>query len=137
MLRAISLAALGLGLAALSAGPALAFPNEEVVVHVPFPFVVTGKTLPAGDYVVTQLEGTAYPPVVDIRSTDGRHSALALEIGRAPLPRGAQPDLVFDKYGTTEFLHEVRVPEYTGAVIEPSPAEIRAAQEQRTALARN
>jgi hypothetical protein len=134
MLRTVSAAAIGLGLAALSVSPALAFPHESVVVHVPFPFIVTDKTLPSGDYVVTQLDG-AEPPVVEIRSTDGRHSAMALTIGLSPLPRGTHSDLVFDEYGTKEFLHEVRLPEYTGAVIEPSPSEIQAVQ-QRTASAR-
>jgi hypothetical protein len=135
MLRALSVAALGLGLAALCASPALAFPHEAVVVHVPFSFVVNDKALPAGEYVVTQLD-TAYPPLVEIRSMDGRHAAIALTVDRAPLPRGTHPDLVFDKYGKTEFLHEIRMPEYSGAVLEPSPSEIRAAQEQRMASAR-
>jgi len=135
MLRAVSAAVIGLGLAALSASPALALAHETLVVHVPFAFTVTDQTFPAGDYVVTQLDG-AEPPVVEIRSTDGRHSAIALTTGRSPLPRGAHPDLVFDRYGTKEFLHEIRLAEYTGAVIEPSPSELQAAQ-PRTASARN
>jgi hypothetical protein len=128
MLRRVSWAALGLSLAALSASPALAMANENIVVHVPFAFNVGDKTLPAGDYRVNALN-SAESQVVEVRSTDGRYAALALTVEGSPGARGTQPEVVFDKYGTKEFLHAVRLPEEMGAVLEPSAAEREAARE--------
>jgi hypothetical protein len=128
MLRVALAAALGLGLAGLSASPALAMADEGIVVHVPFAFVVANKTLPAGDYRVSPLPGVE-PQVLEIRSRDGHHAALALTVDSSPGLRGSQPELVFDKYGMKEFLHAVRLPEATSAVLEPSPSERQAARE--------
>ncbi len=130
MLRALSAAALGL--AALSASPALALDQETLSVHVPFAFNVAEKTLPAGDYTVRSLSD-GQPPVVEIRSTDGRYAALALTLNASPGARGTKPELVFDKYGTKDFLHAVRLPEETGVVLEPSPAELQAARGTKAA----
>jgi len=113
MTRAVSAAALGLGLAALSASPALALALE---------------TLPAGDYVVRPLDGVE-PAIVEIRSTDGRHAVLALAVDGSPGARGTQPELIFDRYGEKEFLHAVRLPDEKGAVLEPSPSELQAARD--------
>jgi hypothetical protein len=131
MLRIAYAAALGFGLAALSASPALAMAHETVVVDVPFAFNVGSARLPAGDYTVSQVEGND-PQLLEIRSTDGRYAALAITVDRKPLPRDTHPDLLFDKYGNKEFLHAIRLPEVTGAVLMPSSNELQAAREMAT-----
>jgi hypothetical protein len=132
MLRIAFAAALGFGLAAFSASPALAMADRTLVVHVPFAFSVDNVTLPAGDYTVHQVLHSDDPQLVEIQSTNGRYAALAVTVNREPLPRGAQSDLLFDKYGHKEFLHEVRLSSVTGAVIMPSSSEVQAAREMAT-----
>jgi hypothetical protein len=133
MLRIAFAAVLGLGLAAFSASPALAMADYTVVVHVPFAFSVDNVTLPAGDYTVHQVLHSDDPQLVEIQSTDGQHAAaLAITVNHRPLPRGTHPDLLFDKYGNKEFLHAVRLPSVTGAVLMPSSSEVQAAREMAT-----
>jgi len=125
MLRTLSLATLGL--AALAAGPAFAMAPETVVVHVPFAFVVSNVTLPAGDYRIgpaSDLENN----VLEIRSADGRHAALVLTEVAPGERRGAPPKLVFDRYGDKDFLRAVELPEAAGADLSATRSEIEAAR---------
>ena len=128
MSRIVAVAALGFGLAALSAGPALALGPETLTVHVPFAFNVGDETLPAGDYSIKPLDDLE-AQVLEIRSTDGRRAILTYSVDSSPVARDNQPELVFDKYGTKEFLHTVRLPDETGALLEPSPSELQAARD--------
>ncbi len=131
-MRAVSAVVIGLGLAAVSTSPALALARETIEVHVPFAFTVTDKTLPAGDYFVRPLND-AQPPVLEIRSTNGRYAALALTRSASPGARDSHPVLLFEKYGSNEYLHEIRLPAEMGVVLEPSLTEIQAARETRAA----
>jgi hypothetical protein len=126
MLRTLSLATLGL--VALAAGPALAMDQETLVVHVPFAFSVNSVTLPAGDYRVYPLS-ILDNNVVEIRSADGHHAALVLTTDAPPERRGAQPELVFDRYGKKGFLRAVELPEERGATMPTSRSEVMAARE--------
>jgi hypothetical protein len=126
MLRTLSLATLGL--AALAAGPAFAMAPETVVVHVPLAFVVSNVTLPAGDYTIQPLSDVAND-VLEIRSTDGRHSVLVLSNDARGERRGALPKLVFDRYGDQDFLRAVELPEEAGADLSATRSEIKAARD--------
>ncbi len=125
MLRSLSLATLGL--VALAAGPAFAMAPETLVVHVPFAFIVENRTLPAGDYQVKPLSDIDRN-VLEIRSTDGRYGVVVLTWDTAGEARGAQPKLVFDRYGNKAFLRGVEVPEEAGAALPASPSEVQAAR---------
>jgi hypothetical protein len=127
MSRTVSITALGLGLAALASSPALALAPEPIVVHVPFEFSVANETLPAGDYRINPLNDLDRD-VLEIRSTDGHHAVLTF-VEDGPIASGtAEPDLVFDRYGTKEFLRVVRLPREPEAIVEPTGAEIAAAR---------
>jgi hypothetical protein len=127
MKRALSVMALGLGLTAVSSRPALAMPPETLVAHIPFAFNVRDETMPPGDYRVQQLSDLE-PQLLEVRSTDGRHTAIVFSEDARPASRAAKPKLVFDRYGQMEFLHAIEVPSETGAVLEPSRSEIQAAR---------
>ena len=76
----------------LSAGVASA---EVVEVKVPFPFVVHGQTMPAGQYRVIDDNG-----VVEIKGERGTHAnefVLTAPAGGQD-PKGNAPVLVFKKY---------------------------------------
>jgi hypothetical protein len=127
MQRALSVVALGLGLAALSSGPALAMPPETLLVHVPFAFSVQDETFPAGDYQIHPLSDVDRQ-VLELRSTDGRHAVFVPGEDAPTASRTAQPELVFHRYGRTEFLHAIHLPEGTGTVLEASRSEVAAAR---------
>jgi hypothetical protein len=126
MLRTLSLATLGL--VALAAGPALAMEPETLVVHVPFAFSVDDVMLPAGDYRVHPLNDLDRN-VVEVRSADGRYGALVLTTDAPAERRGAQPELVFDRYGKKSFLRAVELPGEEGASLSATRSEITAARE--------
>jgi hypothetical protein len=127
MTRIVSMAALGLGLAALSSSPALALDPETIVVHVPFAFSVADETLPAGDYRINPLNDLDRQ-VLEIRSADGHHAVLTFVEDGPSTSRNAEPELVFDRYGTKEFLRVVRMPQEPEAIVEPSRSESEAAR---------
>jgi hypothetical protein len=68
--KSLAIAAVFLGVCAGSAHA------EEVTVKVPFPFVVHGQTLPAGEYVVAPA--TDDSAVMIIRGGNPRHESMAL-----------------------------------------------------------
>lgn len=71
---------------------------------VPFPFVVADKQMPAGQYHVTSL----YWNAVGIQRAEGKGGVIVL--GQpTTLPAGADPKLIFHKYGKYYFLAEVRL----------------------------
>jgi hypothetical protein len=127
MQRAFSVMVLGLGLAALSSGPALAMPPETLLVHVPFAFSVQDETFPAGDYEIHPLSDLDRQ-VLELRSTDGRHAVFVPSEDAPTASHTAQPELVFHRYGANEFLHAVQLPQGAGAVLEASRSELEAAR---------
>jgi hypothetical protein len=121
-----------LGLSALASGPAFAMAPENLVVHVPFAFTVSSVTLPAGDYRVGPLNDFDNN-VLEVRSFDGRHTAMVLTTDAAREGRGASPQLVFDHYGKKEFLRAVELPDEAGASLPSTAAEIETARHLGTA----
>jgi len=127
MRRTLNVAALGLGLVGVASSPALAMGPEALIAHIPFAFHVRSESFPAGDYRISPLSDLQRN-VVEIRSTDGRHAGFVLTEETAPAKRDSQPKLVFDRYGKQVFMHAIRVPEDSGAIVTPSRSEIQAAR---------
>jgi hypothetical protein len=74
---------------------------EEVKVNVPFPFVVHGQTLPAGEYVVQPVDQD--PAVIMIRGEHANHKWATIVLtnpadGRDPA--GEKPALTFTRVET-------------------------------------
>jgi hypothetical protein len=115
------------GLAGVASSPALAFPPETLVAHIPFAFNVRNETLPPGDYRITTISDLDRQ-VLEIRSKDGRHAVITFSEDAPAARSTTTPTLVFDRYGHMSFLHAIRLPEETGAVFEPSRSEIQAAR---------
>jgi hypothetical protein len=76
--------------------------DEQVVVNVPFSFIVGTALLPEGTYTVKEVSTDLN--VVSIQSNDGRHSALAWTIPVAADGTATQPEVVFEKFGSRYFL---------------------------------
>jgi len=90
--KSLTLTAVFLGLCVGSAHA------EEVIVRVPFPFIVRGLTLPAGEYVVQPVDQD--PAVMMIRGVNANHKSIVIVLtspadGRDPA--GDKPALTFTR----------------------------------------
>ena len=70
--------AAALAIFALAAAPTQASAMSNVSMTVPFDFVVSGKTLPAGTYVVLRANGQAGVPAFVIRNARTRSASIAV-----------------------------------------------------------
>jgi hypothetical protein len=81
-------------------------------VHVPFDFVVAGKQLPAGDYVVRHVSKDSEAALL-VQSEDGRSAAIVFTNAGSRTP--ARAELRFRQHGESYFLAEVSIPGAVGA----------------------
>jgi hypothetical protein len=79
--------------------------EELVVAHVPFAFIVGDSRLPAGDYVVRDVDND--PTVISITNADGHQSTFTLTTPSSSVEMAAQPGLVFEKFNDQYFLARV------------------------------
>ena len=90
--RSLTLAAAFLGLCVGSAQA------DEVVVKVPFPFVVRGQTLPAGEYILESVDQD--PAVMVIRGAKNNHESATIVLTNPADghdPAGDAPALTFTR----------------------------------------
>jgi hypothetical protein len=128
MKRVVLTVAVGLGLAAfLGPSRAYALSSERLTAHIPFAFDVNGTSLPPGDYLIQRAD-MFEPNVLEIKSKNGQAGMFVLAENAQPPHSTKEPALVFDRYGKQDFLHAVWVPDGTGARLQTSPAEVRAAR---------
>jgi hypothetical protein len=76
--------------------------------HIPFAFYVGNTELPAGDYRVTVLNPSSDQKVLQIRSADGRVSAIVNTLG-AKARSSEKSKLAFHRYGDTYFFAQAQV----------------------------
>ena len=121
---------ISVGLAALAAGSALlAQNNYRGVANMPFDFQVTGRVLPAGEYVVTAA-GNAN---VFVRDKATNHTVIVP--ARSVLSTGEEenPRLVFNRYGNKYFLAEIWLPnELSGRAVPRTKQEKEIARSNST-----
>ncbi len=73
--------------------------------EIPFSFYVRGKQMPAGIYIITELNlGSG---LMEIRSDDGKSAAVFLTIGKQEKDTTMQSELIFHRYGDKVFLSEI------------------------------
>lgn len=76
--------------------------------HVPFTFKVGEKSLPAGDYTVRILNPTSDRKTLQIRSENGRVSAIVQTVGvNSALAENTK--LVFRRYGEQYFFAQAQI----------------------------
>lgn len=101
-LHSLVLAPAVLAAAAFTVQPALAAPTYQV--HVPFDFVASGKTLPAGDYMVRQGQN------LHTVALQGKASTMSWFVGPgSPNPVDQRVVLTFDKIGQNHMLRTVQL----------------------------
>ena len=76
--------------------------------HIPFAFNAGSKQLPAGEYTITVLNPSSDQKVLQIRSTDGRVSAIVSTLGtKSKSPEKSK--LVFRRYADSYFFAQAQV----------------------------
>ena len=95
--------------------------QDEIKTHVPFDFVVSGVQMPAGDYVIENVNDS--PEIVSIRSRDSRRSVYAITIAAADSGNGGETIVTFDKIGGRYMLAGFESSGATRTVVVRPPAE--------------
>jgi hypothetical protein len=90
----------------------------DLVADIPFAFVVAGRTLPPGHYIINRLNE-------NLGIHDSQHQSLFVPTHSAQRPAHDNASkIVFHRYGNTYFLEEVWVGSTSiGRALFPSPAE--------------
>ena len=81
---------------------------QRVIADIPFAFTANNKTLPAGKYTITVLNPSSDRKALQIRSMNGRHSAIVLTNGVI----GTVADnskLVFERYDDRYFFAQAQM----------------------------
>jgi len=76
--------------------------------HIPFAFHAGSKELPAGEYTITVLNPSSDRKVLQIRSADGRASAIVSTLGRKTNTL-EQSKVVFHRYGDSYFFAQTQI----------------------------
>ena len=102
---------------------------------VPFQFHVGKTTLPAGRYMIHELEGSELT-VMQISSADGKLSALFNVESSQAKTTPEKSELIFNKYGDRYFLSEMHDEGIVdGSRLSPSRDEKRASKENGADMA--
>jgi hypothetical protein len=103
--------------------------RTHLIANIPFEFSVGGKTLPAGEYTVRQVNPASDHAVLQLRSKDGSAGAMVQMgsvIGKAQ--DGAK--LIFNRYGDQYFFAQAWVDGDTTGLQAPRSAVEHAAERE-------
>ena len=82
--------------------------GQKLVANIPFAFNVANKNLPAGKYTITVVNPTSDRKILQIRSTNGRSSAITVTTTvTGDVSEDAK--LVFHRYGDTYFFVQAQM----------------------------
>lgn len=100
----------------------------KVKVNVPFDFVVSRTTLPAGEYLVDSMDD--HGTVLAIRSLNSDARNLVMSNSTISLEPASQTKIIFHRYGDRYFLYKIWVAGNTiGHQLRPSPREKEVAKD--------
>jgi hypothetical protein len=104
----------------VGASASVARADEQVIAHVPFAFIVGESRLPAGDYVVKEMDSD--PGVIQIARADGHQVMFTLTQTASSSGMQGRPRLVFEKFEDQYFLARVVREDGDGQEIVLTPA---------------
>jgi hypothetical protein len=92
----------------------------KVTVDVPFSFIVSGKTLPAGTYT---LSASANLTQISVRGIDNKEAAIAMVTTRISQRSETEGSAVFDVAGNDHYLAEIYMPGIDGFTVPCAPGQ--------------
>jgi len=81
---------------------------DQIVVNIPYEFVVAGKTLPAGTYRVNRLSDI-HPEVLILSSFGNRAGAMLLSSIRVESSSADKPEVSFEQIDGQHFLSKIEI----------------------------
>jgi len=105
------------GLAALAL-TAKAEPVDQIVVNIPYEFVVSGKTLPAGTYRVNRISDNNERGLL-ISSFENGAAVMVFSSEVADKTRPEQPSLTFEQVGDQHLLSKIQTAEHVFTIPVP------------------
>jgi hypothetical protein len=112
------------GLAALAI-TAKAQPADQLVVNIPYEFVVAGKTLPAGSYRINRV-GVNNERALVISSFENRAGVVVQPIEVVGKLGAEQPSVSFQQVGDKHLLSRIETAEHVFTIPVSSPAVLEA-----------
>ena len=91
-----------------TAAPAQSNGSPLMHAHIPFAFHVGSRELPAGEYTIKVLNPSSDRKVLQIRSSDGRVSAIVTTVDQNA-KSAEKSKMVFHRYGETYFFAQAQV----------------------------
>ena len=91
-----------------SSAPAQSTNQQRIIASIPFSFTVGKTNLPAGKYTVTVVNPSADRRVLQIRSANGRSSAMVITTGIIGKVADSAK-LVFERYGNEYFFAQAQM----------------------------
>ena len=123
MKKLVSVVVIGSVLVLVAAAVQAQLPGTPIRASIPFDFMVRGKMLPAGNYEVSRINDD--PIGLMIRNLDQKHDTVMFETEPVYMRKTPGKNmLVFNRYGDTYFLSEIKTAsESTAREAYPSRAE--------------
>ena len=119
------------GMAALTA-TAHGQVSDQLVVKIPWEFVVAGKVLPAGTYRVNRVSDVDQSQLF-INSFENRVAVFVLAVsGEVNASRDEQPRVSFQQAGDQHFLSKIETAEHTFTIPVSSSAVLEAAMKRQS-----
>ena len=109
--------------------------SQRLTANIPFAFNVGNKTLPAGKYTITLLSSTSDRKVIQLRSADGRSSAMVLTL-RVNAKTSENARIVFRRYGDSYFFAQAQLADDPTSLNTPKSRTERA-QERALGMRKN
>ena len=109
--------------------------SQRLTANIPFAFNVGNKTLPAGKYTITLLSSTSDRKVIQLRSADGRSSAMVLTL-RVNAKTSENARIVFRRYGDSYFFAQAQLADDPTSLNTPKSRAERA-QERALGMRKN
>ena len=109
--------------------------SQRLTANIPFAFNVGNKTLPVGKYTITLLSSTSDRKVIQLRSADGRSSAMVLTL-RVNAKTSENARIVFRRYGDSYFFAQAQLADDPTSLNTPKSRAERA-QERALGMRKN
>jgi hypothetical protein len=84
---------------------------DQIVVNIPYEFVVAGKTLPPGTYRVNRLSDI-HPEVLILSSFESRASTMLLSSTRVESSSADKPEVSFEQIDGQHFLSKIETADH-------------------------
>jgi hypothetical protein len=116
------------GLAALAVA-AKGQTTDQIVVKIPYEFVVAGKTLPAGTYRINRVSDRDERALA-ISSFENHAGVLVVSSEVADKTRAEQPSLSFQQVGEQHLLSKIQTADHVFTIPVSSPAVLESAMKK-------